>query len=181
MFNVKQQTALQSGSAAIIVLMIGLIGGMSFGAALVWGALCGGVLLQLRRQNLLVAAGTDILHGTMHGLRSTAGVVHETARSKAASDQDGEIDDGAQPTTAPSAKRPHAIAEPRNGQADDLTRIDGIGPKLSAALNGIGIYHFDQIAQWNSEEVAWVDANLAGANGRASRENWVSQARNLKN
>ncbi|MEL6724901.1 MAG: hypothetical protein AAFP81_07825 [Pseudomonadota bacterium] len=64
------------------------------------------------------------------------------------------------------------------GNADDLTRIKGIGPKLSARLNELGIYHFKQIAGWSEPEALWVDDFLS-FKGRVARENWISQARVL--
>ena len=68
---------------------------------------------------------------------------------------------------------------PREGGADDLKKIKGVGPKLEKVCNGIGVYHFDQIANWTADEVAWVDENLIGFKGRVSRDNWVEQARLL--
>jgi NADH-quinone oxidoreductase subunit E len=50
---------------------------------------------------------------------------------------------------------------------------------MEKLLNGLGYYHFDQIAAWTSSEVAWVDANLEGFKGRATRDNWISQAKSL--
>ena len=78
----------------------------------------------------------------------------------------------------PADGRPAALDGPR-GKADDLELIVGIGPKLARMLNGMGVYHFDQIAAWTDRELAWVDANLEGFRGRASRDNWVAQARGL--
>ena len=57
--------------------------------------------------------------------------------------------------------------------------IKGVGPKMNAMLNGMGFYHFDQIAAWTDKEVAWVDDNLEGFNGRIVRDKWVEQARDL--
>lgn len=68
---------------------------------------------------------------------------------------------------------------PRGGVADDLKKIKGIGPKLEEMLNGLGIYHFDQIAGFSDAELAWIDDNLQGFKGRATRDDWVSQARAL--
>ena len=76
-------------------------------------------------------------------------------------------------------RRPEALAGPRDGQADDLKKIKGIGPKLEAQCNELGFYHFDQIAAWTEEEVAWVDSHLEGFSGRVTRDEWVSQARLL--
>ncbi|WP_417721941.1 NADH-quinone oxidoreductase subunit E [Salipiger sp.] len=75
--------------------------------------------------------------------------------------------------------RPQALDAAREGGADDLKMIKGVGPKLEQLLNNLGFYHFDQIAGWNDEELAWVDSNLEGFKGRASRDEWVTQARLL--
>ncbi|KPQ17142.1 MAG: hypothetical protein HLUCCO18_05895 [Rhodobacteraceae bacterium HLUCCO18] len=75
--------------------------------------------------------------------------------------------------------RPEALEGPREGVADDLKKIKGVGPKLEKLCNSLGFYHFDQIANWTAHEVAWVDQNLEGFKGRVSRDNWVEQARIL--
>jgi predicted flap endonuclease-1-like 5' DNA nuclease len=75
--------------------------------------------------------------------------------------------------------RPAALDAPRDGGADDLKKIKGVGPKLEKLCNSLGFYHFDQIANWTADEVAWVDQNLEGFKGRVSRDNWVEQARLL--
>lgn len=86
-------------------------------------------------------------------------------------------DSVAVPQPSPATKQPAALATPQ-GRADDLTRIKGIGPKLSALLNELGIYHFKQIANWSQPEAEWVDDFLA-FKGRVSRENWIEQARSF--
>ena len=75
--------------------------------------------------------------------------------------------------------RPEALDAPREGKADDLKMIKGVGPKLEELLHSLGFYHFDQIANWTPEEIAWVDRNLEGFKGRVSRDDWVAQARAL--
>lgn len=75
--------------------------------------------------------------------------------------------------------RPEKLSGPRGGKADDLKQIKGVGPKLQQQLNELGFYHFDQIAAWSADEVAWVDANLKGFKGRVSRDNWTEQAKTL--
>ncbi len=79
---------------------------------------------------------------------------------------------------APGLK-PATLDAPKDGKGDDLKQIKGIGPKLAALCNRLGFYHFDQIASWTDEEVAWVDQNLEGFKGRVSRDNWVEQAKTL--
>ena len=88
-------------------------------------------------------------------------------------DGDGVVegtDEGVKPVTLEAA---------RDGGADDLKKIKGIGPKLEQLCNRLGFFHFDQIAAWTSDEVAWVDANLEGFKGRVTRDNWVEQAKLL--
>ncbi len=75
--------------------------------------------------------------------------------------------------------RPAALDAPRGGKADDLRKIKGIGRKLEKLCHELGVYHFDQIAGWTADEVAWVDENLAGFKGRVSRDGWVEQAKIL--
>ena len=81
---------------------------------------------------------------------------------------------------APQAgKKPRTMKVPRKAGADDLKMIKGVGPKLEKLLNTLGFFHFDQVAKWTDEELAWVDQNLEGFKGRASRDEWVSQAKIL--
>lgn len=82
-------------------------------------------------------------------------------------------------TAEQGGSRPVGLPGPREGAADDLKMIKGVGPKLESLLNSLGYYHFDQIANWGAEEIAWIDANLRGFKGRASRDSWVDQARQL--
>lgn len=80
------------------------------------------------------------------------------------------------PTAAPESE---AAAQPAAARvADDLTRMVGIGPKLSAALAERGVTGFADIAAWTPVDLAEVDAAL-GLKGRAVREAWVAQARRL--
>ena len=65
------------------------------------------------------------------------------------------------------------------GGPDNLTKIKGVGPKLAAVLNENGIERFDQIARWGADDVKWADESLKGFKGRATRDNWVEQAKAL--
>lgn len=75
--------------------------------------------------------------------------------------------------------KPEALISPRNGKKDDLKKIKGVGPKLENTLNGLGIFHFDQIAAWKSKEIEWVDTYLS-FKGRIARDQWIAQAKKLK-
>lgn len=71
------------------------------------------------------------------------------------------------------------LGGPREGGGDDLKKIKGVGSKLEAELNEKGVWHYDQIAAWSDEEVAWADENLVKFKGRVSRDDWVDQAKTL--
>lgn len=99
----------------------------------------------------------------------------KTAAAKAGEDFDGDdvreaADEGTKPAT---------LAAAREGGADDLKRIKGVGPKLEKLCNTMGFFHFDQIAAWTPDEMAWVNANLEGFKGRATRDKWIDQAKLL--
>jgi len=87
----------------------------------------------------------------------------------------------AEPETAepvePVGTRPAGLAAPRDGQADELRLIEGIGPKLEEVLHRWGIFHFDQIAGWGPAEVAFADTHVPRFKGRCSRDKWVAQAK----
>ena len=73
---------------------------------------------------------------------------------------------------------PETLSAAREGGADDLKLLKGVGPKLEGTLNELGFYHFDQIAKWTDAEVAWVDSRLK-FKGRIERDGWIEQAKIL--
>lgn len=75
--------------------------------------------------------------------------------------------------------RSQVLAEPRDGKKDNLKQIRGIGPGIEKKLNGLGVFHLNQIAAWDSEAVEWIERQLS-LKGRVERDKWIEQARNLK-
>ena len=73
---------------------------------------------------------------------------------------------------------PETLSGPREGGADDLKLLKGVGPKLEQTLHELGFFHFDQIAAWGPAEVAWVDNRLK-FKGRIERDGWIAQAKQL--
>lgn len=63
-------------------------------------------------------------------------------------------------------------------QVDDLKRIKGVGGVIEETLHSLGIYQFSQIAEWNQENVSWVEGFLS-FQGRIAREQWIEQAKTL--
>jgi NADH-quinone oxidoreductase subunit E len=75
--------------------------------------------------------------------------------------------------------KPELLKAPRSGKGDDLKLIWGVGPKLEKMLHDMGVWHFDQIASWGGKEIRWVDERLGSFKGRATRDEWVDQAKKL--
>ncbi|TNE63006.1 MAG: NADH-quinone oxidoreductase subunit E [Rhodobacteraceae bacterium] len=75
-------------------------------------------------------------------------------------------------------KQPELLTAAREGGADDLKKLKGVGPKLEETLNELGFYHYDQVANWTPAEIAWVDSRLK-FKGRIERDGWIEQAKIL--
>ncbi len=69
-----------------------------------------------------------------------------------------------------------AIEFPR----DRLQSIKGIGPAIEKTLNELGIFSFDQVAAMSEYEIDKVASRLKGFRSRIYREDWIGQARELR-
>lgn len=83
------------------------------------------------------------------------------------------------PVPAPAPTPPPVAAPAPAASADDLTRIKGLGPKIAALLNELGVTSYAQIAGWSAEDAAAIDAQLGRFSGRISRDQWIAQAQLL--
>ncbi|ODT67307.1 MAG: hypothetical protein ABS75_24035 [Pelagibacterium sp. SCN 63-23] len=125
-------------------------------------------------------ARLSLRHLTMRRIRTTAAAplgttpiaLRSTARRLA---QVSAREEAVIAAPVSQALRPPQLPAPRGGAPDDLTRIKGVGPKTEAALNDLGVYHFDQIAAWHAQNLDWLDGRVA-IKGRIRREQWVEQA-----
>ncbi|RKE85197.1 5' DNA nuclease [Rhizobium sp. AG855] len=94
----------------------------------------------------------------------------------------------AKPAAAPKGKAKPApkveVAAPApkpkraSGKADDLKKIDGIGPKVEQMLKGRGITRFQALADMDEKALSALDTEL-GLDGRVLRDDWAGQARRL--
>lgn len=80
---------------------------------------------------------------------------------------------------APAVATPAVSAPISSGEADDLRKIKGLGPKMLAVLHGLGITRFAQIAAWTDSDLDDLDTRLGSFAGRPRRDNWVDQAKLL--
>jgi NADH-quinone oxidoreductase subunit E len=115
---------------------------------------------------------------------ANAGLVKELeARGKGKALSAGELDkikaDMLRGKTGGGAGVPPLLEKPRDGKGDDLTLIWGVAEKMAEKLNAVGVWHFDQIAKWTPQDVAWFEGRLDGFKGRVARDKWIEQAEKL--
>lgn len=86
----------------------------------------------------------------------------------------------AAPVTPPEPKKQAPVKKPAPAakapapQSDDLTRIEGIGPKTASILNQAGITSFQALTVLTSEEIKDI---LRAAKGRGVPTSWPQQAK----
>ncbi len=79
------------------------------------------------------------------------------------------------PDAAPAA-RFEGIETPR-GEADDLKLISGIDARIEQQLNGIGVFHFWQIADLDEANVALLAAELKMEPSAIQEAGWIGDAK----
>lgn len=104
------------------------------------------------------------------------------AAAAAAAAAAAEKNQAEQQTSAPQqqpALHSEPASAPVSGEADDLRKIKGLGPKMLALLHSLGITRYEQIASWTDADLDELDTRLGSFAGRPRRDNWVEQARLL--
>jgi large subunit ribosomal protein L21 len=87
------------------------------------------------------------------------------------------LTDGAKVAVTAKAA-PKATAAGAARDSSNLSLIAGIGPTIEKKLRAAGIQTWNEIAAWSEADVAKWDEELA-LRGRATREEWVEQAKEL--
>ncbi|WP_315849983.1 helix-hairpin-helix domain-containing protein [Mariniblastus fucicola] len=75
---------------------------------------------------------------------------------------------------APAEATP--VVEEPAAPADDLTKIEGIGPKIGEALNNAGVTSFAQMASMSSQDIKDILTNSDGTFGNHDSTTWPQQA-----
>ncbi|MGB5640698.1 MAG: hypothetical protein WBM63_16420 [Sedimenticolaceae bacterium] len=127
-----------------------------------------------------------LLSDELAGLRARQDAAIEVANSEALEALQAELDQCRALLAAASAAQPAAeegtqvqgVQDSDDLEADDLQVIKGIGPKIAAKLERLGIRRFEQIAGWTPEDIERVNEKLR-FKGRIEREKWIPQARAL--
>ncbi|MEL6793316.1 MAG: 50S ribosomal protein L21 [Pseudomonadota bacterium] len=107
---------------------------------------------------------------------AAAAPAKKAAPKKAAPKADAKKEEAAPAPAEAEAAKPGNLLDAPQGDADDLSKISGVGPKLVEKLNANGVFHFWQIAAWGPSDVAYMDDQLS-FKGRIDRDNWIAQAK----
>ncbi|MDH5622182.1 MAG: hypothetical protein OEY74_08880 [Gammaproteobacteria bacterium] len=70
--------------------------------------------------------------------------------------------------------------EPIDGARDSLQAIKGVGPAIEKTLNEMGIFNYQQIADMSEYDIDRIATRLKGFRSRIYREDWIGQARELR-
>lgn len=127
----------------------------------------------------ILAKGADksgVMAAIGAGSVSAAAVAAAAPAKKAASKKAAAPKAEAAPAAEAEAVKPGNLLDAPQGDADDLSKISGVGPKLVEKLNANGVFHFWQIAAWGPSDVAYMDDQLS-FKGRIDRDNWIAQAK----
>ena len=127
------------------------------------------------RQDLTSVTIREILLGGAKPSKKAA------APKKAAVHTDTEAEKaaaGAEPRVVKLSDLPADIQLAEGVSIDDISLIGGIGPKFQKALKEQGVTTLAQIAAWTEADVERIEEAL-NAKGRAAREEWIEQAKEL--
>ncbi|WJJ97316.1 50S ribosomal protein L21 [Algibacter luteus] len=79
-------------------------------------------------------------------------------------------------TEAPKAEKaaPKTAAKKATGKADDLKKVEGIGPKIASTLVEAGISTFAELAKTDAAKISEI---IAGVRGNHVTDTWPAQAK----
>ena len=135
------------------------------------------------------------LHKELAGVKSSTEALSfaavDTTKSTEMNDKEGEVaiadepivvDKSATIETAKLAVKNALggkIATATREEKDDLTAIKGIGAFIETKLNGLGIFTYKQISQFDTDLIEQVTSGIEFFPGRIERDDWVGQATRL--
>ncbi len=79
----------------------------------------------------------------------------------------------AEPKAEAKKAAPKATAKKATGKADDLKKIEGIGPKIASTLAEAGIATFAELAKTDAAKISEI---IAGVRGNHVTDTWPAQA-----
>ncbi|WP_396597283.1 50S ribosomal protein L21 [Dokdonia sp. R86516] len=160
------------------VLLVGDGSNITLGAPAIDGALVGAkVLRHLKGDKVIVfkkkrRKGYRVKNGHRQSL--TEIVIESIATSGAKKAAPKKEEKKAEPKAAAPAKEaaPKATAK-KSSKADDLKKVEGIGPKIASTLVEAGIDTFEKLAKTDAAKISEI---IAGVRGNHVTDTWPAQA-----
>ncbi|WP_035335809.1 50S ribosomal protein L21 [Dokdonia sp. PRO95] len=160
------------------VLLVGDGSNITLGAPAIDGALVGAkVLRHLKGDKVIVfkkkrRKGYRVKNGHRQSL--TEIVIESIATSGAKKAAPKKEEKKAEPKAAVPAKEaaPKATAK-KSSKADDLKKVEGIGPKIASTLVEAGIDTFEKLAKTDAAKISEI---IAGVRGNHVTDTWPAQA-----
>ena len=121
----------------------------------------------------LIAMQNEIKNAKVESKPRPRPAIQETSKKKAVKKK------VAKKTTKKTAKKVQVKKKKVAVKKDDLTEINGIGPKLKALLYKNGVTSFAQVAAFKAADIKSLDDKLGNFHGRIKRDEWVKQAKKL--
>jgi large subunit ribosomal protein L21 len=128
------------------------------------------------KQDLTIVQITDILTGGAKPARRTRAATAPAALMSEPTNAHHAAESAAK-AAGLDTKKFQRLEKPF-GAPDNLEWIHGIGPGIAEKLHGIGVYHFWQVAALLPQDIAAIEHEV-GFSGRAERDHWKDQARDL--
>lgn len=150
------------------------------GSELVWNGPVGWTAFVLVMAVILVAAVLLIIQSRQTPENVAAYHLDHAAEGHA--DHDSHAANAEEPVAVMEHKRVEEVpaAAAVTGQpsiVDDLTKIEGIGPKITELLNQAGIATFAQLAEADDEQLSLILKEAGSRFGLADPSSWKDQAR----
>ena len=74
-------------------------------------------------------------------------------------------------------KAPAKESKPKKSQKDDLTKVEGIGPKAAEALAKVGVDTFEKLSKKSVEEIRTILVEASKTLAHLDPQTWAQQAR----
>jgi len=73
------------------------------------------------------------------------------------------------------------VFDPATESADDLQKLQGVGPLMEQRLHQMGIYTYGQVSRLTNEDINLLDSTIENFPIEENRGDWRVQANKLKN
>jgi len=170
------------------ILMVGGDAGLSLGAPTVAGATVTARIVEQTRDDKVIAfkkrrrqnSKRKRGHRQHQTVVRIAEILAGGAKPAQAESRTAESRTAETGTAETRTAKTEAVADqPAGGlDASNLSLISGIGPAIEKKLRAAGVDSWNAIAAWTEADIAKLDEDLA-LHGRATREEWVEQAKEL--